>query len=118
MVDNLSPQPQLAPIGSQTLTRILVVDDEVKIVKALRRLLLANGYDVLTASGGLQALELTQQHQPDLILLDMAMPGVNGFSVCRELRQWTDIPIIILSVMREQHLKVRALDLGADDYLM
>lgn len=97
--------------------RILVVDDEMPILRQLRRILIASGYEVLVASSGMQGLDVARQEQPDLILLDLSMPGMNGLAVCRELRQWTETPIIVVSARGEERYKVHALDLGADDYL-
>ena len=98
--------------------RILVVDDEPPIQRTLRRNLMASGYEVLIAENGTQALEIVQQHQPDLILLDLYMPGdVSGLDVCVRVRETSRVPIIVLSAANEEKLKVRALDLGADDYL-
>lgn len=98
--------------------RILVVDDEPPIQRTLRRNLVASGYEVLIAEDGLQALEIAQQHQPDLILLDLYMPGdISGLDVCVRVREVSRVPIIVLSAANEEKLKVRALDLGADDYL-
>lgn len=97
--------------------RILVVDDEMPILRLLRRILIASGYEVLVASSGMQGVDVARQKQPDLILLDLSMPGMDGLSVCRELRQWTETPIIVVSARGEERYKVHALDLGADDYL-
>lgn len=98
--------------------RILVVDDEIPIQRILRRNLTMNGYDILVAADGEQALEMVRLHQPDLILLDLYLPGkINGLDVCRQVRQWTQTPIIILSAVVEEKQKIEALDLGADDYL-
>lgn len=99
--------------------RILVIDDEVPIQRVLRKNLLASGYEVLLASTGTQALEMVQLHQPDLILLDLCLPGeLNGLEVCKQVRQlMATVPIIVLSALAEEKQKVRALDLGADDYL-
>jgi DNA-binding response OmpR family regulator len=98
--------------------RILVVDDEVPIQRILRRNLTVSGYDVLVADNGKQAVEMTRLHQPDLILLDICMPGeLDGLDVCMQVRDFTPIPIIILSAVGEEKEKVKALDLGADDYL-
>jgi len=98
--------------------RILVVDDELSIQRALRRNLSISGYDVLVADNGRQAVEMARQHQPDLILLDLCLPGeFDGLEVCRQLRQSVQIPIIVLSALSEEKQKVQALDLGADDYL-
>jgi len=98
--------------------RILVVDDEAPIQRILRRNLSMSGYDVLVAGDGKQALEMVQLHQPDLILLDLCMPGeLDGLDVCAQVRQSLQTPIIVLSAVSEEKEKVRALDLGADDYL-
>ncbi len=98
--------------------RILVVDDEPSIQRILRRNLSVSGYEVLVAEDGKQAVELARLHQPDLILLDLWLPGeMDGMGVCMRVRQWTQTPIIILSARTEEKQKVQALDLGADDYL-
>ena len=96
---------------------ILVVDDEIEIVRALRRSLTAHGYKVFTASSGEEAIELMSRHRPDLILLDLLLPGMSGLEVCRRMRAESNIPIIVLSVKGTEHDKVEALDLGADDYV-
>ncbi len=98
--------------------RILVVDDEPSIQRILRRNLTVSGYEVLVAEDGKQAIEIVRLHQPDLILLDLWLPGeIDGLGVCMRVRQWTQIPIIILSARTEEKQKVQALDQGADDYL-
>lgn len=98
--------------------RILVVDDEPPIQRILRRNLAMGGYDVLVADNGKQATELIRLHQPDLILLDLCLPGeMDGLDVCVWVRQSMRTPIIVLSAINEEKQKVRALDLGADDYL-
>ncbi len=98
--------------------RLLVVDDEPPIQRILRRNLSMGGYDVLVADNGKQAVEMVQLHQPDLILLDLCLPGeFDGLEVCRQVRQLVQTPIIILSAITEEKQKVEALDLGADDYL-
>ena len=96
---------------------ILVVDDEKEIVRALQRSLLAHGYRVLTASNGQDAISLIFQLHPDLVVLDLVMPGMSGLEVCRKVRETTNIPIIVLSVKDAEKDKVEALDLGADDYV-
>jgi two-component system KDP operon response regulator KdpE len=97
---------------------ILVVDDEPPIQRMLRRNLSVSGYDVLVAGTGEDAIEMVQQHKPDLILLDLCLPGeVDGLEVCRQVRQWSQTPIIVVSARTEDKQKVEALDLGADDYL-
>src|SRR5258706_1763095 len=98
--------------------RILVVDDEPPIQRMLRRSLSASGYDVLVAEDGRQAIDIMHMHQPDLVLLDLCLPGeLNGLDVCKQLRTWAQTPIIVLSAITEEKQKVEALDLGADDYL-
>jgi|SRR5947209_2492959 two-component system, OmpR family, KDP operon response regulator KdpE len=99
--------------------RILVIDDEVPIQRALRRNLLASGYEVLVAGNGMQALEMVKLHQPDLILLDLCLPGeLDGLAICKQVRQVLPmVPIIVLSALTGEKQKVRALDIGADDYL-
>jgi two-component system, OmpR family, KDP operon response regulator KdpE len=98
--------------------RILVVDDEPPIQRMLRRSLSASGYDVLVAEDGRQAIDIMHMHQPDLVLLDLCLPGeLNGLEVCKQLRTWAQTPIIVLSAITEEKQKVEALDLGADDYL-
>ena len=96
---------------------ILVVDDEIEIVRALRRSLTAHGYKVFTARSGEEAFELTSRYRPDLILLDLLLPGMSGLEVCRRMRAESNIPIIVLSVRGTERDKVEALDLGADDYV-
>ncbi|MBE3560331.1 MAG: response regulator transcription factor [Ktedonobacteraceae bacterium] len=97
--------------------RILAVDDEIEILRALQRSLTAHGYEVFTASSGEEALEEIAQHRPDLILLDLALPGISGLEVCKRVRAHSNLPIIVLSVKDTERDKVLALDLGADDYV-
>ena len=99
-------------------TRILVVDDDRKIVDLVRAYLDKDGYRVLTAHDGLQALELTRQKQPDLIVLDLMLPGIDGLDVCRLLRsEGNKVPIIMLTAKTTETDKLIGLDLGADDYV-
>ncbi len=97
--------------------RVLVVDDEIEIVRALQRSLTGHGYEVLVAGKGEQALEIIEQSSPDLMLLDLALPGMNGLEVCQQVRKQSDLPIIVISVKNKERDKVLALDLGADDYI-
>jgi two-component system, OmpR family, KDP operon response regulator KdpE len=97
--------------------RILVVDDEPQIRRALRTALAGHGYDVEIAEDGEAALALLAARPADAVVLDLVMPGVDGFEVLRETRAWSDIPIIVLSARGQEADKVRALDMGADDYL-
>ena len=98
-------------------TRILVVDDELSIIKFLRANLEANGYEMLAAMDGAEALQTFEMELPDLVILDIMMPKVDGFEVCRRLREWSQIPIIMLSARGDASDKVKCLDLGADDYI-
>jgi two-component system, OmpR family, KDP operon response regulator KdpE len=96
---------------------ILVVDDEREIVRALYRALKAHGYSVHTVSNGEEAVEATMALRPDLVLLDLLLPGMSGLEVCRRVRAESNVPIIVLSVKDAERDKVEALDLGADDYV-
>jgi two-component system KDP operon response regulator KdpE len=96
---------------------ILVVDDEKEIVRALQRSLAAHGYAVLTAMNGEEAVQEVVKSHPDLLLLDLMMPGMSGLEVCRRVRSTSNVPIIVLSVKDAEYDKVEALDLGADDYI-
>jgi two-component system KDP operon response regulator KdpE len=99
------------------MTRILVVDDEPQILRALRINLIARKYDVVTASDGTRALESTRNDRPDIVVLDLGLPDIDGVDVIRRLRRWTPIPIVVLSGRVGSHDKVDALDAGADDYV-
>ncbi|MBA2682039.1 MAG: response regulator transcription factor [Ktedonobacteraceae bacterium] len=98
-------------------TRILLVDDDLQILPLLQRGLAFEGFEVYTASDGESGLAAAKQHQPHLVLLDITMPGPNGFEVCRRLRLQEDIAIIMLTARDEVMDKVNALNLGADDYI-
>jgi two-component system KDP operon response regulator KdpE len=97
--------------------RILVVDDEREILRALQRNLSAHGYEVFTAESGEQALSEIASHRPDLVVLDLGLPGISGLEVCRRVRAESNLPIVVLSVKDSERDKVMALDLGADDYV-
>lgn len=97
--------------------KILVIDDEPQIRRALRVGLEQNNYQVFLAASGEEGLDLAASRMPDLIILDLAMPGKSGFDVCKELREWTKTPVIVLSVRDREEDKIKALDMGADDYL-
>jgi two-component system KDP operon response regulator KdpE len=97
--------------------RILVADDEEPIRRALKTILTARNYTVVLANNGEEAIEKAIQQPPDLVILDLSMPGMDGFRVCQGLRSWLGAPILILSVREAEKDKVNALDLGADDYL-
>jgi len=98
-------------------THILVIDDEPQILRALKTILTAKQFRVSTAVRGEDGLAVAAAEQPDLIILDMSLPDIEGIMVCKQLREWTSTPIIILSVRDSEKDKVAALDAGADDYL-
>ncbi len=102
---------------SKQKTKILIVEDEIEIVRVLQRSLIAHRYEVVIAQDGEWALTVVQQQSPDLILLDLGLPGMSGLEVCRRVRESSDLPIIVISVKNKERDKVYALDLGADDYL-
>ncbi len=97
--------------------RILVVEDEERILNFLRSKLKASGYEVLTASNGLGGLEQAQTEEPDLIVLDLIMPKMNGFEMLKELRGFSAVPVIILTARSADADRIKGLQLGADDYL-
>ena len=97
--------------------RVLVVDDEPAIRRFLRVSLGAHGCTIFEASNGQEALAGVAAHRPDLVILDLGLPDLDGLEVTRQLREWTHLPIIILSVRGEEAEKIAALDAGADDYL-
>ena len=99
------------------MTRILVVDDETQIRRALLLNLRARGYDVLEAATGEAAIQATASEHPDLVLLDLGLPGMSGLDVITALRGWTQVPIIVLTVRDDERAKVLAFDAGADDYV-
>jgi len=99
------------------MTRVLVVDDEPQIVRALRINLRARGYEVDAAPDGRGALELAARRHPDVVVLDLGLPDMEGVEVIRGLRGWLSVPIIVLSARHASDEKVEALDAGADDYV-
>ncbi len=96
---------------------ILIVDDDPAILRLLSMNLKARGYEIFTATNGEESLEAVQKDFIDLIILDLMMPKLDGVEVCRRIREWSDIPIIILSARGDENDKVKCLELGADDYL-
>src|SRR5512136_2331601 len=97
--------------------QVLVIDDEPQILRALKTILTARQFHVTTASRGEEGLALAAATPPDVIILDLSLPDMDGFQVCARLREWTHVPIIVLSVRDAERDKVMALDKGADDYL-
>lgn len=102
---------------AQAAGRILVVDDEPQIRRALKTTLTAHGFEVETAEDGDDALVRIATWTPDAIVLDLVMPGKDGFEVLRDTRTWSQVPVIVLSARGQESDKVHALDMGADDYL-
>src|SRR6185503_16037395 len=96
---------------------VLVVDDEPQILRVMRASLPIRGYEVLTASTAEEALNQVSKQVPDLVILDLAMPEMSGLEVCRRVREFSSVPIIVLSAKGSESDKVAALDLGADDYV-
>ena len=99
------------------MTRVLVVDDEPQIRRALRTNLAARDYEVDLAASGEEALERAAAHHPDVVILDLGLPGIDGIAVVEGLRGWSTVPIIVLSVRDAEADKIAALDAGADDYV-
>jgi two-component system KDP operon response regulator KdpE len=99
------------------MERILVVDDDPQIQRMLRSQLAARGYAVTVVGSGPEALLAVADEEPHLVLLDITMPGTDGLEVCRQLREWSTVPIILLTAADTPQTKITALDLGADDYL-
>lgn len=97
--------------------RILVVDDERAIRRFLRASLTSMGHTVLEAASGNEALTLVLEQRPDIIFLDLGLPDMDGLQVTQQIREWSQVPIIILSVRDQEKYKIQALDAGADDYL-
>jgi two-component system KDP operon response regulator KdpE len=103
--------------GKSTGARILVVDDEPAIVRAVQTNLRAHDFHVDAVQTGKDAIDACERSHPDLLLLDLGLPDMEGFEVIRAIREWSNLPIVVLSVRGAERDKVRALDMGADDYL-
>ena len=97
--------------------RVLIVDDDLTIIKFLHANLKAEDYETFTAVDGAEALQTIEKELPDLVILDIMMPKIDGFEVCRQLREWSQLPVIMLSARGEIEDKVKCLKLGADDYI-
>jgi two-component system KDP operon response regulator KdpE len=102
--------------GSNKL-RVLVVDDEQQILRALRVILRDAGFEALPSSDAEEALDVAAVERPDAAIIDLVLPGIDGIELCRRLREWSDMPVIVLSAVGEEDAKVRALAAGADDYV-
>lgn len=99
-------------------TCILVVDDEPRYVRLMEANLLTEGYQVLKAYDGQKAVELVAEKQPDLVLLDVMMPSLNGFAACERIREFSNVPIVMVTAKGEEQDRVKGLDVGADDYIV
>lgn len=99
------------------LARVLVVDDEPQIVRGVKVVLRHGGFEVDTADTGEAALDLVAVRLPDVVVLDLMLPDASGIEVCRQIRSWSTLPILVLSAIGDEREKVRALDAGADDYM-
>ena len=97
--------------------KILVVDDEALLVKGIRFNLQSEGYDVITGSDGLEAVHLVQEQSPDLVILDVMMPNMDGMTACGKIREFSDVPIILLTAKTDDMDKLMGFDHGADDYI-
>lgn len=98
-------------------SRILIVDDDIGVVKAVRANLQAREWETLVAMDGVEALDAIGREEPDLVILDITMPRMDGFEVCRQVREWSRVPIIMLSARQDVEEKVKCLNVGADDYV-
>jgi len=97
--------------------RVLVCDDEQQILRALRVILRDAGYEAVPASNGNEALDRAAVHRPDAAIIDLVLPDLDGVELCRRLREWSEMPVIVLSAVGDEDAKVRALAAGADDYV-
>lgn len=99
------------------LPKILLIEDDLQIRRFLRVTLPANGYELLEAERGMEGVRMTASHNPDLVILDLGLPDIEGIEVLRRLREWTAVPVVVLTARGQDEEKVATLDAGADDYL-
>jgi two-component system KDP operon response regulator KdpE len=99
------------------MAKVLVIDDDPSLLRAMRLGLRSGGHEVVTAANGEQGLSETAVSAPDVVILDLGLPDIDGIEVCRRIRQWSDVPIVVLSATETEARKVAALDAGADDYV-
>jgi two-component system KDP operon response regulator KdpE len=104
-------------VSARQRQRVLVCDDEQQILRALRVILRDAGYEAIPASTGEEALDLAAVRAPDAAIIDLVLPDLDGIELCRRLREWSDMPLILLSAVGDEEAKVRALAAGADDYV-
>ncbi len=98
--------------------KILVIDDDIGMTELLSLLLAPASSEIITANNSTEGIELARKHAPDVIILDLMMPELNGWMVCKQIRQFSDVPILILSALDAPGMVAQALDVGADDYLV
>ncbi|HEV3281216.1 MAG TPA: response regulator [Acidimicrobiales bacterium] len=113
---NAAARPTAGATGDPD-ARVLVCDDDGSLLRALELSLTARGYEVVVARSGEEGLEQSASHYPDVVLLDLGLPGIDGIDVIRGIRRWSSVPIIVLSARHQTVSKVEALDAGADDYM-
>jgi len=118
MRDMLDPAPSTAVVGSTSGPAVVVIEDEHQIRRALRATLVSQGYRFFEATTGAEGLTEAATRQPDIVIVDLGLPDMDGLEVIRHLREWSSVPIIILSARDQEHDKITALDLGADDYVV
>jgi two-component system KDP operon response regulator KdpE len=111
------PAAEVGAARRQSGARVLIIDDELEIQRAVRTYLAALRFGVEGATTGAEGMDLVTRWHPDVVILDLSLPDMDGIEVCRELRTWSQVPIIVLSVRADDANKVAALELGADDYL-
>ena len=97
--------------------KILVIEDEKSIARFISTILTANGYEAMRAASGAEAMSMISSHCPDLVILDLGLPDMDGLDILRQLRSWSTLPVVVVSARSHEQDKVSALDLGADDYL-
>ena len=100
------------------MTRVLIIDDEPTTTDVLQEMLVGTQFEVVTANTGERGVQITQQQKPDIVVLDLVMPGMNGWEVCRAIRAFSQVPILILSAVTTSDGVLRILNEGADDYLV
>ena len=97
--------------------KILIIEDEKSIARFISTILTANGYEAMRAASGAEAMSMISSHCPDLVILDLGLPDMDGLDILRQLRSWSTLPVVVVSARSHEQDKVSALDLGADDYL-
>lgn len=99
------------------IARVLVIDDDIDTTDLLKIILEPNAFEVFTANSGLEGVEMVRELTPDVVILDLLMPGLDGMGVCKEVRQFSQVPILVLSAVSKPGIVAEALNVGADDYL-